>query len=444
MNNKTIIISCAGMGKRLGSGIPKALVEFDGKPLIIRQLEMLDKCNDVRIIVGFKAQDVIDTVLKYRKDVTFVFNNDYMNNGTGASVSLGVRYSNEYVITIDGDLLIHPEDMNKILEFNDEFIGVCNTSTDNPVLTIIENDKVVGFSRSNGIYEWTGISQFKSNKIKEGAGHVYQLLEPLLPLDYLFLRTKEIDTPNDYNNAVRWVKNNYSDNLTIGVIGGMGSVATVDFFDRLVSAFPAEKEWERPRIIIDNRCNMPSRVRSILYNERYQELLNSIEQSIDMMLDNNCDYVVLACNTSHAILNDLLEKRNELNEKVLNIIELCVKKLHDDDINEPLLLASEGTYLSKIYDRYFEKYDISYTKVDKELFPRIRMWIESVKQQKITDEIKNDFINFICENNSNTIILGCTELPILYRLCRESINKKIYDPLQCAIDFLVKKQNDND
>ena len=55
---------------------------------------------------------------------------------------------------------------------------------------------------------------------------------------------------------------------TIGILGGMGSYATVDLFRRLVDAFPAEKEWDRPRIIIDNNCTMPSRVRAILYNEK--------------------------------------------------------------------------------------------------------------------------------------------------------------------------------
>lgn len=36
----------------------------------------------------------------------------------------------------------------------------------------------------------------------------------------------------------------------IGILGGMGSLATVDSFKRIVNAYPAEKEWDRPRIII--------------------------------------------------------------------------------------------------------------------------------------------------------------------------------------------------
>lgn len=209
MSDNTIIISCAGMGKRLGKQIPKALIEIDGKPLIIRQLEMLKECHDIRIVVGYKAIDVINTVIKYRRDITFVFNHNYMNNGTGASVSLAMKYANKYVITIDGDLIIDPKDILKILEYPNEFVGVCSPSTDNPVLTEIDNKKVIGFSREKGTYEWTGISKFSSKRVNNGEGHVYQLLEPLLPLDYLFINTKEIDTPNDLINAENWVKNKY-------------------------------------------------------------------------------------------------------------------------------------------------------------------------------------------------------------------------------------------
>ena len=64
-----------------------------------------------------------------------------------------------------------------------------------------------------------------------------------------------------------------SNSYTIGIIGGMGSYATVDLFRRVIDAFPAEKEWERPRVLIDNRCTMPSRVRAILYGERKDELI---------------------------------------------------------------------------------------------------------------------------------------------------------------------------
>ena len=67
--SRTIIISCAGMGNRLGLGTTKALVEVDGKPLIIRHLENLQEEEDIRVVVGYQAEKVIEVVNQYEKDI---------------------------------------------------------------------------------------------------------------------------------------------------------------------------------------------------------------------------------------------------------------------------------------------------------------------------------------------------------------------------------------
>ena len=60
LNDITIIICCAGMGTRLGIGTTKALVNVFGKPLILRQLDLMKDIEDVRIVVGYQAEKVID------------------------------------------------------------------------------------------------------------------------------------------------------------------------------------------------------------------------------------------------------------------------------------------------------------------------------------------------------------------------------------------------
>ena len=65
----TIIISCAGMGTRLGIGSTKALVNINGKPLIIHQLEQLKEYDDIRIVVGYQAEKVINLVKNFRTDI---------------------------------------------------------------------------------------------------------------------------------------------------------------------------------------------------------------------------------------------------------------------------------------------------------------------------------------------------------------------------------------
>ena len=210
--SKTIVISCAGMGKRLGLGTSKCLVDVAGESLIMRNMRMLDDVDDVRVVVGFQAEKVIETVNAYRRDVTFVFNHDDAHTNTGDSVRLAAKYANEHILTIDGDLLLHPDDMKMILEADGEFIGVTAPGTDNPVLVDVKDSNVMSFSREYGQYEWTGVTQIESKKVLQGSGHTYQLIEPYLPLPYMYLRTKEVDTPDDYDRAVRWVKNGYVDN----------------------------------------------------------------------------------------------------------------------------------------------------------------------------------------------------------------------------------------
>lgn len=211
--SRTVIISCAGMGNRLGLGTTKALVEVDGKPLIIRHLENLKNESDIRIVIGYQAEKVIEVVNQYRKDILFVFNHDFKNTGTGASVALASKYANEYVLSLDGDMLIHPDDMKKILTCEHEFVGGNTIESDDPwMLQTFEQDgkeMVSAFSHCMGNYEWNGITQMVSNKMIKGTGHVFQIIEPFLPIEFMELRTREIDTINDYERAVQWVKHGF-------------------------------------------------------------------------------------------------------------------------------------------------------------------------------------------------------------------------------------------
>ncbi|MCZ1264082.1 NTP transferase domain-containing protein [Paenibacillus marchantiae] len=208
--SKTVVINCAGVGSRLGLGITKALIELEGKPLISWQLEMLKNIEDVRVVVGFQADQVIEHVLTVRKDVTFVFNHDYLTTGTGASLSLGAKHAKGLVISLDGDLLVHPEDFQLFLESRNECIGYCDINTEDPVLVNIIQDKseefITSFSRTKGNYEWSGLVQIDAAKLESGKGHVYQIIEKFNPMKAVSIRCQEIDTPQDYDAALKWVR----------------------------------------------------------------------------------------------------------------------------------------------------------------------------------------------------------------------------------------------
>lgn len=234
-------------------------------------------------------------------------------------------------------------------------------------------------------------------------------------------------------------------NYTVGIVGGMGSYATADFFKRLIDAIPAEKEWDRPRIIIDNKCTMPSRVRALLYGEKRDELVSELTDSVRHMMEMGVSRIVFACNTSHCFIPDVIGNIPESRNIILHIIDALGGDLAGRGVSSVGLVATEGTIDSGIYSETFRPYGIHVTAPTEAEYTQLRDFIEAVKQNKTDDAICREFIAFIDSINEDAVILGCTELPILYKACTDRgilPAKAIYDPLQTAIDIIVKEYAD--
>ncbi len=67
-SNVSVVLTCAGVGSRLGLGQTKSLVDLEGRPLIQWQLELFRDVQDLRIVIGFQATAVINEVRKTRPD----------------------------------------------------------------------------------------------------------------------------------------------------------------------------------------------------------------------------------------------------------------------------------------------------------------------------------------------------------------------------------------
>ena len=205
---KSVVISCAGTGSRLGLAKTKALIEINGKSLIALQLEQCKNIEDVRVVVGFQANDVVEEVLRFRRDVVFVFNHNYFETKTATSFFLGARHAaSDYVVEIDGDLLVHPDDMQKVLAMDGEFVAYAEKNSEDAVFVKVNSSgDVLAFSPRGGDYEWTGPACIQRIKVKNSSENVYNQLEPYLPMKGLKIRAQDIDTYNDYLKAVEFVK----------------------------------------------------------------------------------------------------------------------------------------------------------------------------------------------------------------------------------------------
>lgn len=198
-DDKSVVISCAGIGSRLGLGLTKALVQINGDSLISWQLKLFNDVEDLRIVIGFQGGDIIEEVRKYRDDVVFCYNHRYFETKTGASFYLGARHANNEILEWDGDLLVHPDDVKMLLNTKGEFICYGDkTSEETVFVRTNDNGDVLSFSRESGDYEWTGPACMAKRNLTYNSNNVFNMFEPLCPMRGIKVRAYDIDTYNDY------------------------------------------------------------------------------------------------------------------------------------------------------------------------------------------------------------------------------------------------------
>ena len=203
------VICAAGLGSRLGLDIPKCLVPIGKKRVIDYQIELLSAIPDVRVVVGFREEDVIKTVRAIRPDAIFVRNPNFMKTSTIDSLLLATQDLEGPYMILDGDLVIHPGDFNNFLQRcqkEEDLVGVTPSKTDEAVFVDLDKDEnyVEGFQRTTRRkYEWCGIAQIVNARLEKSTTWVYQELERYLPLPVCPIQTYEIDTPDDLRRAHR-------------------------------------------------------------------------------------------------------------------------------------------------------------------------------------------------------------------------------------------------
>ena len=226
----------------------------------------------------------------------------------------------------------------------------------------------------------------------------------------------------------------------VGIIGGFGAYATLDFYGRLLDSFAVESERDYPNMIIDNVFSMPSRTRALLTGEGQTEIVETIANSMKKMLDYDVDCMVMICGTAHYFLPYVHEKLPEAKDKVINILEATGKHLAANNIDKVLILAAEGTLKQKLYSRTLARYNIACVEPEEQYWEEIRYFIECVKQNKYYNELKDRFLRFLDGYDVDNIILGCTEFPVLLRhIDMSEGTSNFYDPLTYGIQEIHRR-----
>lgn len=209
---RNALICSAGTSSRLGINTAKCLSPIEGRPVIQWQLDQLDDIENVVVVVGCQASQVIANVMARRPDAVFVINHDHEEASTLDSMMMGAMYFREPFIYLDGDLIVDGSAIELIAEAPCPAIGIRRTYSERPVCVRLgsngQTGMVTGFTREILDFEWTGLAKLSPEHVRRSAGeaYVYQAIEHYLPVHAVRIDCMEVHTQHDYNHAQAWMR----------------------------------------------------------------------------------------------------------------------------------------------------------------------------------------------------------------------------------------------
>ncbi len=197
----------------------------------------------------------------------------------------------------------------------------------------------------------------------------------------------------------------------LGIIGGLGPMATAYFFELITRMTLVECDQDHIPILIQSMPNTPDRTAYILDNSKPNPLPHMVRAGLALK-EQGADYLVIPCVTAHYFYKQLCE---QINLPILSLIEETALTFQKENIDKVGILATNGTIQSKFLQNTLKDYDIE------SIIP------EEEQQKKVMKIIYNqlkagkqpDIVLFgeVCEHlrskGAKRLLLGCTELPLI-------------------------------
>jgi len=224
----------------------------------------------------------------------------------------------------------------------------------------------------------------------------------------------------------------------IGIIGGIGPTSTVVYYNRLIDGYREIKKDENYPQLFINSINMTEMLNYVSKND-YEKLINLLANEIQKLKIVGVDYVAIASNTPHCVINELIGKTSV---PIINIVEETCQYVKNKNLKKVLLTGTMFTMQRDFYRKSFEKYDIECIVPNDDekkiihniIFPNLENGIVIEKDKILFKDLCK---KIILKNGIDGIILGCTELPLLVN--EKDFDICVLDTMEIHIKSILKK-----
>ena len=200
----------------------------------------------------------------------------------------------------------------------------------------------------------------------------------------------------------------------IGLIGGLGPEATIDYYKGIINIFKAvSQELNYPEIVIYS-VNM-SVFLDMLKTKEYEKAVGYLLNKLDALSAAGCEFAALTANTPHLLYDQLAEKSPI---PLISIVESTCDEALRQGLSRPGLIGTSFTMRSTFYANVFQKKGIDMVipndeemeRINHKLFTEIELGVFKEETKQMLIDIISEMVS---RDNIDSIILGCTEFPLI-------------------------------
>jgi aspartate racemase len=207
------------------------------------------------------------------------------------------------------------------------------------------------------------------------------------------------------------MRENRQPSRTVGILGGMGPAATVDFYDKLVRATPASRDQDHLRVVIWADPTVPDRHDAICGDG--EDPTPWLEQGVDHLMRCGTQVLVAPCNTIHAFLPAVLTGRNV---HFVSIVDATVDAVLRTPSSAVGILATDGALASGLYQsalRAVGREPVLLSAPSQQILMQV---IYGVKAATAGEQEHRQLAGLLAElagKGAKTVVAGCTEVSVL-------------------------------
>ena len=217
---------------------------------------------------------------------------------------------------------------------------------------------------------------------------------------------------------------------TVGVIGGMGPAATLDFFERILKRTKALRDQDHIRLIIDSNTQVPDR--NAASEGRGPSPAPALIASARGLQHAGADFIVMACNAAHGWENEI---RSAVDVPFLSIVQVTLEATASLEPRPKHvgILAADGALNAQIYQRALTRAGLTPLVLEA---PDQQAFMEAlyrIKSGDVGTAAKASFKSLgekLLAQGAQAIIAGCTEVPLVLSQTDLAVSLDLVD--RCA------------